>query len=158
MYYYGFALATPGNLTSNATPATETDAIFLKAATSNTAGLVRADIVGKKAGGTTLDSVNIRMCRFTTGSTAGTGITPTPEGGADQVAAAATMASRPTAGSVRQELGVFGASWAGPGGWAALNEQAVHRVRGNSGDSIDLLDVSSTASVTYEIGGQIMEW
>jgi hypothetical protein len=158
MYGYGWALATPGTLTTNGSANTETDAIFVKAAASNTVALARVDVAGSVSGATTLSTIKHRMCRFTTGSTAGTGITPTMLPGADAPASAATMASRPTAGSVRQEIGGLGFSQAGGGVWVPADERFMPRVRGNSGDSIDLLDISAATSQVYEIWGQIMEW
>jgi hypothetical protein len=158
VYVYDWALATPGVLTTNGTANTETDAFFVAASASKTVGLSRVDLIGSVSGATTLSTIKMRLARFGTASTAGTAITPAPAEGADAPASAATMASRPTSGASRTEHGVFGCSHAGPGSWAALNEAHIIKVRGGSGDSVDGLDISPATSLTFEVGGQIVEW
>lgn len=152
---YTCSLATPGNLTTNATPATETDAWFLKAGVRN-AALQAVYAIGKGAGLTTISGISFRICKFTTASTAGTGMTPTPKDPGMQ-AAKATSASRPTAGTTRVNRIVFGCGAAGPGGWVAPNPDSLEQLEGGGALSIDMFDVSGTASLPYEFSFEFQE-
>lgn len=114
---YTITPASPGNLTTNATPATETDAFFVKAGTRNVA-LQSVYVIGKGAGLTAISGIAFRVAKFATASTAGTAITPVPKDPGTQ-AAKCTSASRPTAGATRSNQVVFGCGAAGPGGWVA---------------------------------------
>src|SRR6266446_6234586 len=152
---YTISLATAGNLTTNATPATETDTFFVKAGVRN-AALQSMYVIGKGAGLTALSGISFRIIKFTTASTAGTTMTPTPKDPGSQ-AAKATSASRPTAGSTRVNRLVFGCGAAGPGGWQAMNPDSVELLEGNGALSIDSMDVSGTASLVFEFSAEIIE-
>lgn len=152
---YTVSLATAGNLTTSATPATETDTFFVKAGVRNVA-LQSMYVVGKGAGLTALSGISFRIIKFTTASTAGTGMTPTPKDPGSQ-AAKATSASRPTAGTTRVNRLVFGCGAAGPGGWQAMNADSVELLEGGGALSIDSMDVSGTASLPFEFSAEIVE-
>lgn len=155
MMVYSLSLATAGNLTTNATPNTETDAFFVKAGVRNVA-LQSLQMLGKGAGLTAISGIIMRIIKFTTASTAGTGMTPTPKDPGMQ-AAKATAASRPTAGSTRVNRIITGCGAAGPGGWVAPNPDSVEMLEGGGGLSIDGMDASGTASLAYEFSLEIQE-
>lgn len=152
---YSLSLATAGSLTTNATPNTETDAFFVKAGVRN-AALQAVYAVGRGAGLTAISGIAMRVIRFATASTAGTGITPVPKDPGMQ-AAKATAASRPTAGATRTNRIVFGCGATGPGGWIAPNPDSVELLEGGGAPSIDMMDVSGTASLPYEWSAEIVE-
>jgi len=152
---YSSSLATAGNLTTNGSANTETDAWFLKAGVRN-AALQAVYVIGKGAGLTAISGIAFRIIKFTTASTGGTGITPTPKDPGMQ-AAKATAASRPTAGSTRVNRIVFGCGAAGPGGWVTPNPDSVELLEGGGGLSIDMMDISGTISLNYEFSFEHVE-
>jgi hypothetical protein len=154
-FIYTGALATPGNLTTNATPNTETDAFFIKAGVRN-AVLRLVRLIGKGAGLTSISGIAMRMCKFATASTSGTGITPNPKDPGAQ-AAKATSASRPTAGTSRTNHDVFGCGAASPGGFVAPDADSCLTLEGGSAGSIDGMDISGTASLNYEFSYDLVE-
>lgn len=152
---YTLSLATAGNVTTNATPATENETFFLKAGVRN-AALQAMYVLGKGAGLTAISGIAHRIIKFTTASTSGTSITPTPKDPGMQ-AAKATAASAPTAGSTRVNRIVFGCGAAGPGGWVAPNPDSVELLEGGGALSIDGLNVSGTASLPFEWSAEFQE-
>lgn len=152
---YSSSLATAGNLATNATPNTETDAFFLKAGVRN-AALQACYLMGKGAGLTAISGIIMRIIKFTTASTGGTGITPTPKDPGMQ-AAKATAASAPTAGATRVNRITFGCGAAGPGGWVAPNPDSVELLEGGGALSIDGMSASGTASLNYELSFEHVE-
>lgn len=152
---YTLSLATAGNLTTSGTPATETDAFFVKAGVRNVA-LQAVYVIGKGAGLTAISGISFRLVKFTTASTVGTAMTPSPKDPGMQ-AAKHTAASRPTAGTTRVNHIVFGCGAAGPGGWVAPNPDSVLLLEGGGGLSIDMFDVSGTASLAYEFSAETVE-
>lgn len=154
-FVYTGSLATAGNLTTSATPATETDAFFVKAGARDV-GLQAVYCIGKGAGLTAISGIAFRIVKFGTASTAGTGITPAPKDPGAQ-AAKATSASRPTAGATRTNRTVFGCGAAGPGAWVAPNRDSMEFLEAAGAPSVDMFDVSGTASMNYEFSYEIME-
>lgn len=152
---YTLSLATAGNLTTNATPNTETDAFFVKAGVRNV-GLQAVYVQGKGAGLTAISGIGFRLIKLTTASTAGTGMTPSPKDAGFQ-AAKHTAASRPTIGTTRVNHHVFGCGAAGPGGYVAPNVDSPLTLEGGGALSIDMLDVSGTASLAYEFSAETFE-
>ncbi len=152
---YSFSLATAGDLTTSATPATESNAMFLKAGVRNSA-LKALYVQGKGASLASLTGIIFRLIKFGTASTGGTGITPTPKDPGMQ-AAKATMASRPSSGSTRVNRITFGCGGAGPGGWAAMDADSVELLEGGGALSLDLMDASGVASMKYEFSGEMQE-
>jgi hypothetical protein len=156
MCFYTISPATAGNLTTNGTPATETDAFFVKAGSGRDCQLQKIDVVGKGAGLTSLSGIAFRLCKFSTASTSGTGMTPAPTDVGAQ-AAKCTSASRPTAGSTRTNRAVFGCGAAGPGGWIPARPEAAETLEAGFAGSIDMMDISGTASLVYEFSAGIAE-
>jgi hypothetical protein len=152
MMVYGWSLATAGNLTTNATPNTETDAFFLKAGAGRSVGLQSVQLIGLTA----ISGVVLRQIKLSTASTAGTSITGQPKD-PQMSAHAATMASAPTIGTTRTNGIVIGCGAAGPGGWVAPNVDSVITLSAGGAVSIDLVSASGTASLNYELSGEITE-
>lgn len=148
MMVYNSSLATAGNLTTNATPNTETEAYFLKPGARN-AYLQSIYMLGKAAALTALSGIVMRVVRWGTASTAGTGVTPTPADPGYQ-AATATAASRPTSGSTRTNRFITGCGVSSLGGWTAPNPESYEMLQGSGAQSISLIDASGTASLNYE--------
>jgi hypothetical protein len=152
---YSLSLATAGNVATNATPNTENETFFVKAGVRNVA-LQSCYVIGKGAGLTAISGISFRVIKFTTASTAGTAITPTPKDPGMQ-AAKHTSASAPTAGATRVNRLIFGCGAAGPGGWVAPNPDSVELLEGGGGLSIDLLNQSGTASLNFEWSAETVE-
>jgi hypothetical protein len=146
---YTLSLATAGDLTTNVTPATETETFFVKAGVRN-AWLQAMYLIGKGAGLSAISGIAIRLIKWTTASTAGTTITPTPKDPGMQ-AAKQTAASRPTSGATRVNRLVFGCGAAGPGGWVAPNPDSVEQLEGGGALSLSGMDISGTASLKFEM-------
>lgn len=152
---YTLSLATAGNTTSNATPATENETFFVKAGVRN-AALQSVYVIGKGAGLTAISGIAFRIIKWGTAATAGTSITPTPKDPGMQ-AAKQTSASAPTAGTTRTNHIIFGCGAAGPGGWVAPNPDSVILLEGGSAPSIDMLNISGTASLNFEWSAETVE-
>jgi hypothetical protein len=153
---YTWSLATAGNLTTNATPATETDAIFVKAGSSRQALITKIDAVGKAAALTAISSIAFRHAKLATASTAGTAITPSPTDKGMQ-AAVSTMASRPTIGATRTNRSVWGIGAGSGNTWWTRDNDSFEELDAGAANSFDVIDVSGTASLTYEISGELRE-
>lgn len=145
---YRSSLATPGNLTTNVTPNTETEAWFLKAGAAN-AYLQAISILGKAAGLTQLSGIVMRLIKWGTASTAGTPITPAPSDPGYQ-AATATAASRPTVGTTRTNRLITGCGVSSLGGWTSPNPESYEKLQGGGAPSISGEDAAGTASLAYE--------
>lgn len=152
---YRVALATAGNTTTNATPATENETMFVKAGVRN-AALQAFYAMGKGAGLTAISGIIHRIINWATASTSGTGITPKPSDPGMQ-AAKATAASAPTAGSTRTQHMSIGCGAAGPGGWVAPNPDSLILLEGGGAPSIDALNASGTASLPFEWSAEFQE-
>lgn len=149
---YTISVATAGNSTATTT---ETDIFFVKAGVRN-AALQSMYIVGKGAGLTAISGIAMRIIKWATASTGGTGITPTPKDPGMQ-AAKQTAASAPTSGTTRTQHVVFGCGAAGPGGWVAPNPDSVILLEGGGAFSIDAMSISGTASLNFEWSAETVE-
>lgn len=155
MLVYGIV---PGlTQTTNATPATETNGMYVAVGAGRNISILSLSIMGKGAGVTTLSGIAFRVRRYTTASTAGTGITPSPRDPGIQ-AAKATAAYGGTTGSGGATLQLaIGCGVSSPGGWAAANPDAAITLEAGSGDSLDVLNASGTASLSYEESMDVFE-
>jgi hypothetical protein len=155
-YFYSFSPATRGSLTGGAAN-TEFDAIQLKVGASKNVHLQSVYVIGKGAGLTAISGNSFCIISLTTPGAAGTAITPAPKivGG---TAAIATMSSSPTLGSTgRINKIVFGCGAAGPGGWVNPNQDSAEEQEGGAGTSHDIVQLSGTANLPFEISGEIWE-
>jgi hypothetical protein len=128
----------------------------VKAGSGRNVSLQSVYAIGKGAGLTALSGIAFRIIKWGTASTAGTAITPGPKDPGMQ-AAKATAASRPTSGSTRTNRVVFGCGAAGPGQWVAPNQDSLIVAEAGSAFSISMLDISGTASLTFEFSAEIQE-
>jgi hypothetical protein len=156
MFIYDISLATAGNLTTNGTPGTETETFFVKPGANRTAGIRRFDVQGKAAAVSTLSGLIFRFMKWSTASTAGTGITPRPRDTGNP-AASATAASRPTAGSTRVNGPIIGCSISGPNCWTTPDDDGVFRFAAGNAGSLSIADASGTASLTFEANAELIE-
>jgi hypothetical protein len=155
-YYYSCSLATRGVLTGGAAN-TEFDALQLRVGASKNVNIQSIYVVGKGAGLTAISGISFCLISLTTPGAAGTGITPAPKitGGA---AAIATASSSPTLGATgRINRIVFGCGAAGPGGWVAPNQDSCEQQIGGAATSMDLVQLSGTASLLFEPSMEIWE-
>lgn len=145
---------------TNATPGTETDQVFIKPGTRNI-WVTLLQVLGRGAGLTTLSGIAFRLKRFpTTASTAGTAVTPGPKdpgAQASKATAGAASAGVTSGTGTAVFVGVCGCGGAGPGGWAARDQDAAGVVEGSANQSIDLFTASGTASMNYEAAIEFQE-
>jgi hypothetical protein len=155
-YYFGFSPATRGPLAGGAA-ATEYDAIQLRVGATKNVNLQSVFVIGKGVGLTAISGISYQIISLTTPGAAGTALTPAPKitGGA---AAIASMSSLPTLGSTgRINRVLFGSGAAGPGGWVAPNQDSCEQQIGGAGTSMDIVSLSGTASLPFEVSGEIWE-
>lgn len=152
---YKCSLAAAGNLTTNASANTETDAFRILAGVRN-AALQSVSLIGKGAGLTAISGIVFRIRRYGTGSTVGTAMSISPADPGMQ-AAKATAFSRPTVGTAGTNRHVFGCGAAGPGGWVAENPDSLELLEGGGTATMDGLDASGTASLAYEFSMTFQE-
>jgi hypothetical protein len=88
----------------------------------------------------------------TTASTAGTSTTPAPKDVTAAVAATAVAVTGQTISATgRKNHAIFGCGAAGPGGWVAQDVDSLITITPNAtAPSLDVVNVSATASLTYE--------
>lgn|SRR3990167_2212043 len=154
-FVYNVQLATAGNTATHATPNTETGVVrHLPGARS--VSLRSIYLIGKCAALTAISGIAIRVARFTTGSTVGTGATPRPRD-VNAPAATTVCGTGQTLGSGRTEQLVIGCGVAGPGGWAAQNDDAAINQQGSATSTVDLISASATASLNFEWSSEIQE-
>lgn len=154
--FYDVSLATQGNLTTNGTPNTETDAMFVKAGSGRDCHLTEFNAGGKAAAATSITGIAFRCRRFATASTSGTSMTPSPRDVGAQ-AAKCTSASRPTAGSTATNRWVITCGNGGPNGWWAPTPDHYLKLEAGYAGSFDVFDISGVASQTYEFSAVVME-
>lgn len=148
---YTSSLATAGNIATNGSANTETDVLFLEPGTNTRGAAIQAIyVIGKGAGLTAISGISFRCVTFGTASTSGTSITPTPKDPGME-AAKTTVKSAPTAGSTRTQRVIFGCGAAGPGGWVAPNQDSLEVLIGSATNSFDVMSVSGTVSLNFEL-------
>lgn len=152
----------PGALqTTNATPNTANDCLFVKPGTGRSVALISLLVQGRAAALTAISGIAFRIQKWTsTSSSAGTAITPSPRDTGMQAAkataayATATVTSGTGGPSLQQ---AFGCGAAGPGGWVAPNPDAAIVLESGANQSIDLVNASGTASLNFEASAEIAE-
>jgi hypothetical protein len=162
MFVYVLQSATLAtDFTTNGTPSTETDHMFLKPGTRNI-GLQLINVIGKGAALTALTGIAFRLKKWTTTAAAGgTSQTPTPKDPGAQAAKLTNGLSASagvTAGTGGPTfIGGCGCGGAGPGGWAAANPDSLPSLEGSATQSIDLFSSSGTASMKFEFTAEVVE-
>jgi len=158
MFAYTDSLATAGNLTTNGTANTETEAFFLKPGASASLYLASLFIGGKNSAQTTLNAIALRLIKWGTASTGGTGLAIVAKvTGAP--ATNITGASAPTSGTTRTNAGVvLSCGTASPNQWMPLNPDHMVSLLAGSAASISAMSVASLASLVYEFSADHQEW
>ncbi len=152
----------PGALqTTNATPNTANDCLFVKPGAARTVGFQNCLVFGRGGGLTTISGIGFRVERWTTtASSGGSAITPAPRDPGAQAAKASAgyAAATVTSGTGGPNLqGAFGCGATGPGGWQAKDDDSAHKAEAGANQSIDLFNVSATASLNFELAAEIAE-
>ncbi len=151
---YGYVLqqatAAVGGATTNGTTNTETDHLFIKP--GNTRVLINGlRLQGRGNALTTLNGLSCNFKNWTTASSGGTARTPAPVGIGANLAALATAATLPTAGTGGGTYkGGFGCSGSGSSFWTAQTpDQAIEMAGGYAG-SVDLNSVAIPVSLAFD--------
>jgi hypothetical protein len=146
-----YSIVPGANVTTNATPNTETDHLRTVTGASRGAAFTGCYVVGKANAATSISGIAFRFKRFSTASTAGAGITPAPRD-PSAPAAGLTAATAPTAGATPTLQLAFGCGKAGPGGWVARDPDSVIYLAAGGGASgnVDLFSASAEASLNFE--------
>jgi hypothetical protein len=139
------------NVTTHATPDTETDHIRFATGTGARARVQGLYLTGKGAGLTAISGIIARLYRYATASTAGSAITPRPR---DPLASAAVLTAftGPTVGTTATLQQAVGCGAAGPGGWVARDDDSMIMLEGGGGanGNLDMHSACGTASRTFE--------
>jgi hypothetical protein len=145
---YQSSLAAQGNSTTSGTPNTEVDLFFLKAGVA-TAFFQALQLQGKSSLLSQISGLAVRMIKWGTASTGGTGVVPSNNDPGAQ-AATATAASLPASGTTRTNRMVIGCGTTTPGQWVARDYDSTIKLQGGGAPSIDGMDVSGAASLPFE--------
>ena len=156
-----FYSIVPGAIqTSNATPLTANDCLFVKPGT-RTIWVRQLLPVGRGAGLTAVSGITYRLEKWTTtASSAGTAITPSPNDPGYQASkstagwAVATVTSG--TGGPTLLLSV-GSGTTSPGNWIAPSNDESYALEGSDNKSIDVFNASGTASLNFELTVGITE-
>lgn len=149
-FVYTDQLATPGNLTTNASGNTETETTFLKPGANNPIYLQLVSVGGKGAAQTTLNAVALRGFKWGTASTGGTALSSVARD-ARAPSATATSGSRPTSGTTRTNGGpIVSCGVTSPGLWQTNDMDSMFTIAAGNAGSISFMDVGASASLTFE--------
>jgi hypothetical protein len=157
---FGYAVegapATP--YASHVTPNTEDPTLVLRQATRGV-DLTSIFVHGRGAALTTITGIGLRIRRWTTAGTGGTGVTPAPRRvGTTASTTAADKVTAITPGTVSgaYQLGI-GCGASGPGGWVARDADSAIHLEGGGADELDINSVSGVASMLHHVSAEILE-
>lgn len=145
-----------GSYSTSATPVTEIDFASFKAGAGRTCAIYAMRGQGRGAALTSLSGIEINVKLWTTASTGGTALTPSPND--PQAPAAATVPRIGTGGGVNAVTpgsggglyrGGFGFGGSGPGGWVAQTPDASLILQAGYAGSFDFYSISGTASMLF---------
>jgi len=157
MFVYSLMLGS--DVTTNATPATANDFAWHRPGTRNLS-LQAIYLVGKAAALTSISGIAIRVEKWFTTASSVSALTLNPKDIGMQAAkgTAGMSATTVTSGTGGPTLlGSIGCGAAGPGGWVAQNPDAMPTLEGGDNKSIDLFNVSNTASLKFECSTDVVE-
>ena len=144
--------------TCSGTPTTEIDVYSMKPGSSRMTSVYAVRGQGRGAGLTALSGILLNFKDWTTGSTAGSTLTPTPNDKGNTVAAASVVRIG-TGGGVNAVTpgtggplyrGGFGFGGSGSSGWTAANPDAALAMNAAYAGSLDIFSLSGTASLPYD--------
>lgn len=153
MLYY---TDVPGAIqTSNATPLTENDCLFIKPGATRTVWINSIYPTGRGAGLTSISGISYRLKKWTTtSSSGGTGITPTPNDPGYQAAVhtAGFAAGAVTSGTGGPTLLLsIGSGATSPGNWIAPHIDQAYSLPAAANNSLDIFNASGSASQSFEV-------
>lgn len=143
---------------TSATPNTEIDVYSVKPGSSRMTSVYNFRGQGRGAGLTALSGISLNLKDWTTASTLGSALTPTPNDKGNTVAAV-SVPRIGTGGGVNAVTpgsggplyrGGFGMGASGPGGWVAANPDAYIAMNAGYAGSLDIYSLSGLASMLYE--------
>ena len=139
-------------LTTNATTATETDQLRTLTGTTRPANFI--EVIGT-ARSNTVGGWTLRLRKFSTPSTVGSAITPTPDDPGNQ-AATITATTGPTAGSTATQIASFGGSQVGAQIYWCAQELAqtpfTLNANGGANGNLDVFSIANGTSVPFDLG------
>jgi hypothetical protein len=153
----------PGAIqTTNASALTANDCFFVKPGATRPIWLKALWVTGRGAGLTAISGITLRLEKwFTTASTGGTSITPSPKDDAAPAAGhtAAYSATTVTSGTGGPTLLCsVGSGAASPGPpWSAPTLDDSYELSAAATKSIDIFNVSGTASLNFEVSLDVQE-
>jgi hypothetical protein len=151
----------PGALqTTNGTPNTANDCFFVSPGT-RTLNLQAVYVQGRGSALTSISGISFRIKRWTTtASSGGSAITPSKSdiGAQNAKHSSGYSASAVTPGTGGPTLlKSFGCGAAGPGGWVAPNPDTWQNVEASANMSLDVDNISGTASLNFEMSAEVVE-
>jgi hypothetical protein len=158
LYYHD----VPGAIqTTNATPLTANDCFFIKPGATRCVWLLGLNTQGRGAGLTSISGITYRVEKwFTTASSAGTGITPSPNDVGYQAAkhTAAWAVATVTSGTGGPTLMLsIGSGTTSPGPWLAGDINRAPMLEANANMSLDVFNASGAASLNFEMDAETAE-
>ena len=157
-----YEVAPGANFTTNVTPNTETDALFVKPGTASTLAIIRGWMQGKGASLTTLNSILQRFKIWTSSASSG-GSAITPQAKNPRSPAASSTAGQASGGVTPGTGGpslvdAMGSTATGPGGFDTLGDlNRATTLAAAANTSGDLFNISGTASMAFETGLDVQE-
>lgn len=153
MLFYNVA---PGAIqTTNSTPNTENDSLFIAPGALRAVAIEAIYPQGRGANLTNISGITYRLKKWTTTASAGgSAIVPQPkEAGYSAAAATAgfsAAAVTPGTGGPSLLLSI-GSGTTSPGNWQARNLDEAYRLYAGETKSMDIFNVSSAVSLSYEV-------
>lgn len=143
---------------TSATPNTEIDVLSIKPGASRKTSIYALRGLGRGAGLTALTGIELNWKLWTTASTAGTTLTPSPNNVVIAAITAVTVVRIGTGGGVNAVTpgsgggtyrGGIGFGGSGPGGWVAATPDANIEMDGGYAGSADIYSLAGLASMLY---------
>lgn len=146
-----YAISPATNVSTNATPNTDTDHLRTLTGSTRGAAVTGLFLIGKGAGLTAISGIVVRLARYSTASTSGSSITPRGKAPSNP-AAQLTAFTGPTVGTTQTVQQSVGCGAAGPGGWVARDADSAISLEagGGANGNLDAISQSGTASLNFE--------
>lgn len=157
-----FYSVVPGaTITTNATPNTANDCLFVKPGSTRTCWVNAIYPTGRGALLTSISGISYRLEKWTsTASSGGSSITPSPKDIGYQAAkqTAGFSASTVTSGTGGPTLMLsIGSGTTSPGNWIAPTMDQAYALEAAATQSLDIFNVSGAASLVFEISLDTIE-
>lgn len=157
-----FYTDVPGAIqTTNATPNTANDCTFIVPGALRTCWLKSIYPTGRGASLTSISGISYRLEKwFTTASSGGTSITPSPDDPGYQAAkhTAGFAAGAVTSGTGGPTLMLsIGSGTTSPGNWIAPSLDEAYVLQAGATQSLDIFNVAGAASLNFELSWGVAE-